>query len=343
MRRRSNTLLVLTVAGFAWLVAGHDRVSGQADPTGTRATPLDPKNAILEAFRDYRIVGIGDAHGNRLGEAFQLSLLRDPRLPSVVQDIVMESGNSRHQAVADRYIHGEDVPRETLQRIWLDTTQQQAASLDIPPLFAAVREVNASLPAERRLRVWLAEPPIDWERVKTQDELRAWEADPAFDRDAFGAALVQREVLAKDRRALLLYGAGHLFRRVRSQSVVTVLEKETRVFTVWTNAGTELSALQPDVATWPAPSLTKVRGTVLGGIGLATYLGPNAGDVSPEWLAPMQEQFDAVLYLGPQATMTFDRPKPWRCSEPALAERLRRLELRRPGMGARIKAQCVPD
>jgi hypothetical protein len=343
MRRNSSSLRVLTVASFAWVFTVHAGASGQAERQAPRATPLEPKTAILEAFRDHRLVGIGDAHGNRLGEAFQLSVLRDPRLPSVVQDIVLESGNSRHQAVADRYIRGEDVPREALQRIWLDTTQQHVASLDIPPLFAAVREVNASLPAERRLRVLLAEPPIDWDQLKTQDELRAWEADPAFDRDVFGAALVQREVLAKNRRALLLYGAAHLFRRVRSQSVVTVLEKETRVFTVWTNAGTELSALQPDVATWPAPSLTKVRGTMLGSVGLATYLGPNAGDVSPEWLAPMQDQFDAVLYLGPQTTITFDRPKPWRCSEPAFAERLRRIELRRPGMGARIKAQCVPD
>jgi len=79
----------------------------------------------------------------------------------------------------------------------------------------------------------------------------------------------------------------------------------------------------------------------LGLTGLSNYLGPNAGDVSPQWLAPMQDQFDAVLYLGPMAAIHFERPKPWHCDEPALAERVRRANLQRPGLGDRVKSQCV--
>ncbi len=37
------------------------------------------------------------------------------------------------------------------------------------------------------------------------------------------------------------------------------------------------------------------------------------------------------------------RPRPWRCSEPAMAERLRRLALQRPGLENRVKKECVPD
>jgi hypothetical protein len=333
---RLSTVGVLLVAACASL-------SSLAAPQGSGATPLKPVDAILEAFRDYRMVGIGDAHGNRLGEAFQQTLIRDARLPMVVNDIVMESGNSRHQGIADRYIRGEDVSREALQRIWLDTTQQHLASLEIPPLFSAVRDVNRSLPPDRRMRVLLGEPPIDWDRMKTHDEVRAWLALPSSSRDGFAAGLIRREVLAKDRRALLLYGAAHLFRRVVHQSIVTLLEPQTPVFSVWTNVGTELAALQPDVATWPVPSVTKIRGTILGSTGLVTYLGPNAGDVSKEWLAPMQDQFDAVLYLGPLSTITLDRPKMWRCAEPAMPERLRRVELQRPGMAARIRETCIKD
>jgi hypothetical protein len=333
---RFSTVGVLLVAACGSLLS-------QAASQGSAAVPLKPIDTILEAFRDHRLVAIGDAHGNRLGEAFQQSLIRDARLPMVVNDIVMESGNSRYQDVADRYIGGEDVPRETLQRIWLDTTQQHLAPLEIPSLFSVVRDVNMSLPLDRRLRVLLGEPPIDWDRIKTQDDMRAWHASPSSSRDAFGARLIRREVLANNRRALLLYGAGHLFRRVVSQSIVTQLEPQTPVFTVWTNAGTELAALQPDVSTWPVPSLTKIRGTTLGSTGLATYLGPNAGDVSKEWLAPMQDQFDALLYLGPLSTITLERPKLWRCAEPAMAERLRRVELQRAGMAARIKETCIKD
>ena len=325
------------------LVAACASMASQPAPQGSGATPLKPIDAILEAFRDYRLVGIGDAHGNRLGEAFQQSLIRDSRLPMLVNDIVMESGNSRYQEVADRYIRGESVPRDSLQRIWLDTTQQHLASLEIPLVFSAVREVNMSLPPDRRIRVLLGEPPIDWDRMKTKDDLRAWSASPDSSRDGFAADLVRREVLTKNRRGLLLYGAAHFFRRVVHQSIVTLLEPQIPVFTVWTNAATELAALQPDVATWPVPSLARIRGTMLGSTGLATYLGPNAGDVSQEWLAPMQDQFDAVLYLGPLATIRLDRPRPWRCAEPALPERLRRLDLQRAGLAARVRETCIPD
>jgi hypothetical protein len=103
-----------------------------------------------------------------------------------------------------------------------------------------------------------------------------------------------------------------------------------------------MSKMQADVATWPVPSLARVRDTTLGKIGMSTYLGPNAGDVSAEWLVPIDEQFDAVLYLGPLASITLTRPPPWPCNEPALPERLRRLGLQFPRLVDRIKQTCVP-
>ena len=188
------------------------------------AVPRDAIAAIVEAYRQHAVVAIGDAHGNPLGEAFQLSLIRDPRLRAVVDDIVVESGNSRHQELADRFVRGEDAAPEALQRIWLDTTQQQSASLAVPEVFTVVRELNASASAGRRLRILLGEPPIDWERLKTVDDYKAWVAESTSDRDWFGAELVKREVVAKNRRALVLYGAAHFFRKVLSQSIVTNLE-----------------------------------------------------------------------------------------------------------------------
>jgi hypothetical protein len=335
-------LLQTGVAAFL-LLAGHQDSRPRQESRPNPAVPRAAIAAIVDASSQYRLVGLGDAHGNQLGEAFQLTLVRDPNFRAVVDDLIVESGNSRYQDVVDRFVNGENVASETLRRVWLDTTQQQAASMEIPELFHTVRALNATAPPDHRLRILLGEPPIEWERLKTADDYRAWQDHPTSSRDQFAVELVRREVLAKNRRAIAFYGAGHFFRKVVSQSIVTILEgSNTKVFTIWTNAAFELASVQADVKSWPVPSLALLRGTPLGRTGLSAYLGPNAGDVPPQWLAPMEDQFDAVLYLGPLSAITLARPQPWRCSEPALAERVRRANLQRHGMGDRIKAQCVP-
>jgi hypothetical protein len=309
------------------------------------AVPVEPKSAILDAFKTHRIVGLGDAHGNLPGAAFQLDLIRDPRFAAVVNDVILESGNSKYQAVIDRFVGGADVPQAQLQRAWLDTTQQQVASLEIPVLITTVRALNASLPPGRRLRVLIAEPPIDWDSLRTAEDFTKWEADPMSSRDRFAADLIRREVLSKDRRALALFGAGHFMRKVVRWSLVTLLEEANgpRVFNIWTNAAGDMAAMQSDVARWPVPSLALVRGTRLGATPFADYFGPDGKDIPAEWRAAMQDQFDAVLYLGPPAAITLARPRPWRCSEPALPERLRRLALFRQALADRVQKECAPD
>ena len=63
------------------------------------AVPQDAIPAILELFKTYRVVGLGEgAHGNEQGHRFRLSLIRDPRFPASVHDIVVEMGNARCHA-----------------------------------------------------------------------------------------------------------------------------------------------------------------------------------------------------------------------------------------------------
>src|SRR5687767_13084221 len=88
-----------------------------------RAVPLEPIAAIIDAFRTHQVVALGEgAHGNVPGHLFRLALLRDPRFAGTVNDIVVEFGNARYQAVMDRYTRGDTVPLEELRRVWEDTT-----------------------------------------------------------------------------------------------------------------------------------------------------------------------------------------------------------------------------
>ena len=92
-------------------------------------------------------LGEGD-HGNEQGAAFRAKLYRDPRFQAVVNDIVVESGNGRHQAMMDRYIAGETVPEKELRMAWLETTQPTDVwDSDIyADMFRTIREINQKLP-----------------------------------------------------------------------------------------------------------------------------------------------------------------------------------------------------
>lgn len=335
---------------MAWQLLTRAVITGTlalAQTDGVPAKPLDPVTAIVDAFRTHDIVALCDAHGNVQSQNFLKTLIRDPRFTAVANDIVIEFGNPRYQDVVDRYVRGEAVDERSLRAVWQNTTVANEIPVD-QTFFETVRAVNATLPPERRLRVLLSDPPIDWAAVKTRQDHFTWLAM----RDTYPAALVQIEVLAKRRRALLVYGQLHFQRRNvmsnlemddwRMQTIVSLLERAIgagRVFTIWQFDDSGLSKAQADVATWPAPSIALVRGTRIGAADI-TVLMPSRGRMSfatgkpvpvpeNEWRPlRVEDQLDAVLYLGPKSTMTESQLSAKSCSEPGyLDERLRRIAL----------------
>jgi hypothetical protein len=346
--------------------------------TVTPAVPLDPIGAIVDAFGSYSVVALSEGtHGNEQGLAFRLSLIRDPRFARRVTDIVLEGPNARYQDVMDRYVRGEDVPVELLRRVWDDTTQQQANGPmwtgEVPETYRAVRQLNASLPPDHQLRVLLGDPPIDWDQVQKNGDPAKWIAL----RDTFPAELIEREVLAKHRRALVVFGNMHFQRKQMLANygsagegplatVVSALElsgSRTKVFSIWTATDAELSDLQPDVSTWRVPSFAVLGGTVLGAADFSQYFpteySPMAatrfavrdGTLVPisrdDWRSlKMEDQFDAVLYLGPRSAITV-APRhlsPELCADPEfLPKRLARLALTGlpPIEAERLKQLCA--
>jgi hypothetical protein len=276
-------------------------------PVPKPAVPLEPLSAILNAFKTHEIVALGEGyHGNEQGHAFRQSLIRDPRFATIVNDIIVEFGNALYQGVMDRFVRGGDVSDDTLRRVWEDTTQANSVwdSYIYEEFFRTVREVNSSLPREKQLRVLLGDPPMNWDEVRTTDDLRTRDT-LLYQRDSYPVEVIEREVLRKGRRALVIYGEGHVGRSAKG-SVISLLERDggTKAFTITTNTAVDLSEIQPDVARWPAPSLALLPGTVLGTTGLAAY-----------W------QVDALLYLGPPSVITFARIPARRCADKKYMEK----------------------
>jgi hypothetical protein len=196
--------------------------------------------------------------------------------------------------------------------------------------------------------------------VQNPQEYRQW----LQRRDSYPADLIQREVLAKGRRALVVYGQMHFQRRdllanfESDELLVGRLESigVTRVFSIWAGINADLEKLQSDVTTWRNPSLTIVNGTVLGAADFTAYypfdtprFAIGAGSPGPvprdQWRSlRMEDQVDAVLYLGPRSNMTAARLSATLCADANYMEmRIRHMALAGlPQSEAdRLKQDCI--
>lgn len=266
-------------------------------------------SAILAAFDKYEVVAMPQGHGMQDLNDFVFSLIRNPAFPEKVNDIVFESGNSLYQPILDRYIAGEEVPFTEVQKVWRKMGQPAAgASAFVEQFYPLVRALNQKLPPQRRLRVLAGDPPIDWDQIKSFDDVIR-----LVHRDEGIASVMEKEVLSKHRKALMLFGTFHLFHSVGG-SAVSIYEKDypnlTFVISELGVFDTDLPTLSSSrLATWPMPSLALAKGTWLGALDLGHFIPPGTRvdqdcnvhhDFPKSLQKPIEELVDAFLYLGPQ-------------------------------------------
>ena len=182
---------------------------------------------------------------------------------------------------------------------------------------------------------------IDWEQINNfQDILKLGPRDTGI------ASVMEKEVLSKHRKALMLFGTFHLFHmnEVRA-SAVSMYEKDypnvTFVISEVIAADVEASAA---FANWPSQSLTRVEGTWLGALDLGHFL-PSATHIDekdcsvhnefPKHLQkPMQDLVDALLYLGPQDLALKEQLPAYIVLDADYMAEVRRRESLGPGQGS---------
>lgn len=301
---RSHRTTIAIALAVAIVVTAAGDLSGQArDPR-----PRDATAAILAAFGQFDVVAVSAGHNNEKLDTFLVSLVRNPALPGTVNDLVLECGNSRYQAVLDRYTAGDLVPIEQARPAWQDTTVPICAMSGFyAELYPLVREINRALPAGQRLRVLAGEPAFDWSAPDAVNARRG------LDRNASLAEIVSKEVLAKHHKALLLAGVGHSYHGdAAGTTAVNLYQREypDRTFVIETHAGfgafIDLDRghdLETRMRGWPVPSVTPIAGTWLADLDLPYFLWPFPKRMAGEKIANIA---DAYLYLGPGNSLTWE-------------------------------------
>jgi hypothetical protein len=295
------------------------------NPTGKNPIHQEAKRGIFSAFDHYEVVGINAAHGNQDLDMFILDLFRDPVFPGKINDVEVECGNSLYQPALDRYIAGEDSGLAEVRQVWRNTTQPMCGtSAFYEELFPLIRRLNQRLPPERRVRVLAGDPPIDWSTIKTrEDMLRA-----PWDRDSSIASVMEKEVLSKHRKALMLFGTAHLFHGTMAMGIlsavgryeknypgVTLVVADHEGFGNGTQFAMYSNELESRMSSWPVPSLVlQMKGTWLGNLLDTTYSSGVTLNIkrvgkdgkTESYSGPLEngnkfsKMVDAYLYLGPR-------------------------------------------
>lgn len=178
--------------------------------------------ALVSAFDQTDIVALGEAHGRTLDSDLRIAMVRHPDFAKKVRSIVVEFGSTTEQSTLDRYIRGENVSRAQLEQVWKTTTQSRNGvwnSSIYADFFAAVRDVNARVPAGARIRVFGGDPGPGDNRS----------------RETAAVAVLKEQVLEKKGKALVVYGAVHFYRTMdeaylssmgKDVGIVRMLESE---------------------------------------------------------------------------------------------------------------------
>lgn len=284
--------------------------SGQARPDGAEPVAEPAVAAILSAFDKYEVVGMPAAHGLKDLDDLILTLIRNPGFWKKVNDIEIECGNSLYQDLLDRYTSGADVPFREAQKVWRNTTQPPCGLSGLyEQLVPLVRAINQKLPRDKALRILAGDPPFDWDQIKTAEDLH--KAVLSLRRDTGIASVIEREALTRHRKVLMLMGTFHM---LHGTGAMAMYERKypnsTFVISELGTFGTNLTDLSNSpFATWPIPAIARIKATWLGRLDLSKFLPPpnlidqdcNPHNDFPAPLRkPVEELFDAVLYLGPQ-------------------------------------------
>jgi hypothetical protein len=211
MRRVAMTMLV--GAALSGVAVSTDAFLG-AQSTGRSASPIwnlpsettgvdNIARTLVSLFDQADILALGEMHRRQVDSDLRIAMVRDPDFAKKVRVIVVEFASTTEQPLLDGYIRGDAVSGAQLAQVWKTTTQAGNGVWDDPmyaEFFAAVRDVNTKLPADARIRVLGGDPgPGD-----------------SRSRESAAVAVLEEQVLQQHGKALVIYGAGHLYRTAGS-------------------------------------------------------------------------------------------------------------------------------
>lgn len=279
------------LAAFAMFVVGAEQPSLAQDafcPPGYAAVA----DGVAAELDTHQFVFMGSTHGWKKQHDFQLCLLSRQAFQRRATDVMVEWANPVYQSLVDRYLLKlEPISVDSLAPVWINTDAPDLwGRLTLMPAFyEAVRAINEHLEPARRIRVIGGNEPIDWSRVRTQEDVARYPYKSNW------AAHVIMEHYAPDpsRKLLVIYGEGHVNRR----GTLTAEARQKVSLDQWFMVGVirERGAEGDLIARLGDPAEPFYAGTAKLGAS-----PPYPRDLSIARQQPLASVMNAVVYLGPE-------------------------------------------
>ena len=282
--------------------------------------PEDATRAVLGAFESHDIVMFGEIHGNKQEYAWLRSLVATPEFADLVDDLVVEYGNSLYQKSVDRHVSGEAVPLEQVEKAWRNLVGAIGPPSPVyGSFYQAVRAMNLKRKGKHQMRIVCGDPYIDWGQVKDREDIAPYLGN----RDRWYTQVVKEEVLAKHHRALLIMGWGHFLGRPLDGQETPSIERQLRsagartyLIVAGTNTPGGYDDLDRRFDTWVAPAIASLDEGWVGELPAMPVL--SGGSILNRLIAPnsavrasatsqqlrLKDVADALLYLGPRDSLT---------------------------------------
>jgi hypothetical protein len=163
-----------------------------------------------------------------------------------------------------------------------------------------VRTINVEKTCDHPVRLVFGDPPLDWARIES-----AADYAPFDDRDGHFAGVLEREVLAKGHKALVITGQYHALKRshgefAAEEVVAAQLVERAHPGAVYTVIAVSSPAAAAAMKLGEPPVLREVRGLPLGAVDFAMTMPgwPKGQAVEATGRIPLGDAVDGVLYLG---------------------------------------------
>ena len=170
---------------------------------------IDGEAYILQTYKTCNIIGISEGlHGLENSHSFFKKLFENTEFQKTVNVIIVEFGSIGYQDILDKYIAGEKVDINGLQKVWRESGGNTTGNWDRRMYFELlqqIRNINNNLPWDKRIRVLAADPAIDWKSVNTIQDYFKYLPQ----RDLSPAHLAIEYGITRNQKVLIIYGGTH--------------------------------------------------------------------------------------------------------------------------------------